>query len=123
MYKRIFLGCFIIIVFTGLTACSTVGYQTARHNGKLYYIPENCEQYSYSFNDSDRIQCVHNGIPTGQVLLPADPAQVDAYLRQEQENRKAWDEINQNLQKMGPKTTNTNCYNVGSMLSCNSTTY
>ena len=106
-----------------LTGCSTVGYGTARHNGKLYYFPPNCKQFSYSYSDTDTLYCQHNGMATGQVITPADSAQIEAYQMQQQANKQAWNDLNESLQKMAPKTTNTNCYNYGYAVNCSSTTY
>ena len=44
-------------------------------------------------------------------------------LLQQQANKQAWNDLNESLQKMAPKTTNTNCYNYGYAVNCSSTTY
>lgn len=113
---------FSLILF-GLAACATTGYQTAAHNGKLYYIPSNCKKYSYQYSDTDTLYCYDNGAPTGVILTPADSEQIEAYRLQQEANRKAWDDINESLKNLGPKTTTTNCYNYGYAVNCSSTTY
>ncbi|MER8280485.1 hypothetical protein [Acinetobacter baumannii] len=60
---------------------------------------------------------------TGQVVTPADSAQIESYQMQQQANKQAWNDINESLQKMAPKTTNTNCYSYGYAVNCSSTTY
>ena len=106
-----------------LTGCSTVGYQTAPHNGKIYYIPPQCKQYSYSYSDPDTLYCLHNGVSTGQIVTPADSSQIESYRIQQENNRQALNDLNESLRNMTPKTTNTNCYNYGYAVNCNSTTY
>lgn len=110
---------FLLLGLLFLTGCSTVGYQTALHNGKVYYIPPQCSKYSYSYSDPDTIHCVHNGVLTGQTLTPADSQQVESYRLQQQANRQAWADLNESLRQSTPKTTN--CYNFGYTVSC--TTY
>lgn len=114
---------YLLFGFLILTGCSTVGYQTAGHNGKTYYIPAQCEKYSYSYADPDTLYCYHKGIATGQIVTPADSQQVENYYRQQEANRQAWADVNESLKKLAPKTTNTNCYNYGYAVNCTSTTY
>lgn len=119
MKKLLFLS--FIIVLTG--CASTTGLKTAGHNGKLYYIPPQCETYNFYNEDPDTLHCMHQGNYTGRTLQPADEQQVRHHIYQQEMNRRAAESINQNMKNMMPKTTNTNCYNIGSMLNCQSTTY
>jgi hypothetical protein len=106
-----------------LTGCSSVGYQTASHNGKLYYIPPQCEKYSYSYSDPDTLYCYHKGVATGGVITPADSDQIENYRIQQEANRQALANLNESLKNSTPKTTNTNCYNYGYAVNCTSNTY
>lgn len=109
----------LVVVSIILSSCSTTGYQTARHNGKLYYIPERCKTYNYNFY-SDTIYCRDKGTLTGQTVEPVSEQQAQAYRDQEQKNKEAWAEINQSIKNSTPKTTN--CYRTyGGGMNC--TTY
>jgi len=83
------------ILFNG---CSTTGYITANHNGKMYYVPPNCERYKYYNSDVDKLYCYHNGQATGRILTPASYGQVQNHLYQERTNQEAYDSLNRNLQ-------------------------
>ena len=88
---------FIGIIFQG---CSSTGYNTANHNGKLYYFPENCSHFRYSYANPDELHCIgSDGELTGQVIEPADSEQVQNYRYQQEENQKAWDSLNRSLEK------------------------
>jgi hypothetical protein len=104
------------IIFT-VVACSTTGYQTAPHNGKVYYIPPNCPKYQYKLNDPDTLYCFDKqGNQTSGILTPASNEQVQLHLMQQEANRRAWEDINNTIKQATPKTTN--CYNIAGMLSC-----
>ena len=113
----------LLISLLVLTGCTSVGYGTANHNGKVYYFPPNCETFKFAKEDPDSLYCHHKGQYTGQIITPADRSQIEAYRIQQEANRRAWDDFNQSLKEMSPKTTNTNCYNYGYMVNCSSTTY
>ena len=86
------------IVFSG---CASTGYATANHNGKLYYFPENCSHFEYSYANPDELHCVgDNGQLTGRVLHPADAQQMANYKYQQEQNQKGWDSLNSSLDKL-----------------------
>ncbi len=99
-----FLGgiivCSVVLSFF-LSGCATSGFGTARHNGKLYYFPENCSQFRYSYSNPDELHCVgDNGQLTGVVLHPADAQQMANYKYQKEQEQKAWDSLNHSLDKL-----------------------
>ena len=84
-----------------LSGCASTGYNTANHNGKLYYFPENCSHFRYSYSNPDELHCVGNdGKLTGRVLHPADAQQVANYKYQKEQEQKAWDSLNHSLDKL-----------------------
>lgn len=90
----------ISVLFSG---CATSGFGTAKHNGKMYYFPENCRQYRYSYSDPDTLKCVNDGVETGQVIRPADSEQLAAYQQKRQNERdvsNALEQFNQNMQNL-----------------------
>lgn len=104
-----------------LTACSTTGYQTASHNGKYYWIPENCEQFNYNQYDTDTVYCIHKGVPTGVSLTPANPDDVYLYNQQQAQNAAAFNQSLESLRKSSNsnRTARTNCMNLGyGQISC-----
>jgi len=83
-----------------LSGCASTGYKTANHNGKLYYFPENCSQFRYSYANPDELRCLGNdGQLTGRILHPADSQQVANYKYQQEQNQKSWDSLNRSLEK------------------------
>ncbi len=108
------LKTFILLASMGmLTACSTTGYGTANHNGKWYYFPPKCGKYTYSYSDPDKLDCVHKGNQTGQMLYPADSKQVDMHLQQEKNFYDSLNQMNQNRSKT------TYCNQIGFQTICN----
>lgn len=71
----------ICLIFAG---CATSGYMTAKHNGKMYWVPENCEKYQYYNSDPDILYCFHNDTRTGTIMKPADSTQVQNYYAKQQ---------------------------------------
>ena len=121
--KNNILICLFIVGF-GLSGCTTKGFGTAGHNGKLYYFPVNCGDYSYSYTNPDELYCINNGVNTGQRLKPADNQQIQSFRYQQQKNKNDWNELNKAIKSMTPKRTNTNCYSFDSYsIDCTSTTY
>lgn len=106
-----------------LNACSSTGYHTANHNGKMYYFPPKCSKYTYSNNDRDTLYCYDKGVHTGAFITPATQAELQSYYTQQDANQKAWTELNQTLKNSAPKTTYTNCFNSGYNINCQSNTY
>jgi hypothetical protein len=96
--KNLFLS---LAVTTALsiwfTGCSSTGYITAKHNGKMYYVPPNCERFQYFNRNVDELHCYHNGQKTGRILTPASNSQVQNHLYQERTNQQAYDLLNKNL--------------------------
>jgi len=91
---------FAIGLSFALHGCASTGYNTANHNGKLYYFPNNCSQFRYSYSNPDELHCVgDNGQLTGRVLHPADAQQVANYKYQREQNQKGWDSLNRSLEK------------------------
>lgn len=106
-----------------LIGCTTHGFGTAGHNGKLYYFPEGCETYAYSYQVPDALHCKHNGNLTGQILQPADAQQRANHKYQNERSQQSYKNLRETLKDMTPKTTHTRCYNYGVTIDCNSTTY
>jgi len=113
----------ILLVGIIVSGCSSTGFKTANHNGLMYYFPKNCSQYKYSYSEPNELHCFHGGQITGQIIHPASQEQISNHRYQEAQKEKAWDDINRSLEKMAPKTTNTNCYNTFGGINCTSTTY
>jgi len=93
----------VVTIFIGTMfhGCSSTGYNTANHNGKLYYFPENCSHFRYSYANPDELYCIgSDGEETGRILEPADSEQVQNYRYQQEQNQKAWDGLNHSLEKM-----------------------
>lgn len=83
-----------------LSGCASKGMMTAEHNGKMYWNPGNCSQYRYFYSNPDPIKCVNeNGQETGQVLYPVDQQQIANYRYNQEQEQKAWDGLNKNLQQ------------------------
>lgn len=98
-----------------VSGCSTTGFSTADHNGLMYYFPENCSKYYYSYSNPNELHCLHNGELTGQSIYPASQEQISNYRSQQ-------DELDRILKGL-PKTTYTNCYKIYGGSNCTSTTY
>lgn len=96
--KKVLSGAIIIALCLGISGCSSRGYNTANHNGKYYYFPDNCSQFRYYNSDRDRLYCLNNGQETGVVITPASNAQVQNHLYQQRSNQQALDSMNRNLQ-------------------------
>jgi len=57
---------------------------TAGHNGKKYWNPGNCSQYTYYDDDPDYLYCLTNGQGNGTTLQPVDQQQLDNYYREQE---------------------------------------
>lgn len=86
----------IAIIFSG---CSSRGYVTANHNGKMYWNPGNCNQYRYYNSNPDNLHCMKDGVETGQILTPASSSQIQAYYQKQQADQQAWDSLNRSIQE------------------------
>jgi len=116
----------LLLLFLGvsiISGCSSTGYGTANHNGLMYYFPENCERYNYSYDNPSVLKCLHDGQLTGQVLYPASQEQIANYRYQQESIRQAFKEASQTIQDSTPKTTRTNCRELYGNVKCTSTTY
>jgi hypothetical protein len=102
MKKSLIIGLNILILsllsFT-VSGCASHGYKTANHNGKLYYFPQNCSRYRYSYSNPDLLHCQNDGELTGQTITPADNAQVSNHRYQQKQEKEAWDSLNRSLEK------------------------
>ena len=62
-------------------ACASRGhFVRAEHNGKIYWLPPQCEYYTPAQNDeqNDKIVCRE----TGELISPTTPAEYEAYLKE-----------------------------------------
>lgn len=105
-YIMLFLFGLVILLFSG---CASSGFNTANHNGKLYFFPKNCSHFRYSYKNPDELHCVgDNGQLTGRVLYPADKEQVQNYRYQEKKNKEGWDSLNNSIEKMNENMRKNN---------------
>ncbi len=95
----------IIIGIFLLQGCSTTGMMTARHNGKKYWNPGNCNQYQYYHTNPDKIYCATDGKLNGTVLEPVDQQQLQNYYRER--------EINNRSSGGGGSSNTINCSRMG----------
>jgi hypothetical protein len=84
----------IILLSIVISACSSTGMNTARHNGLMYYFPDNCSQFKYSNSEPDRLHCVHDGKLTGITLYPATQGQISNHRYQQDQKQQSWDDLN-----------------------------
>jgi len=121
--KKLLLSIAVITAIgIGFSGCASTGYITSKHNGKLYYVPENSQRFQYFNSNVDELHCYHNGQKTGRILYPADSQQVQNYQYQEKKNQEGWDNLNNQLHRssesmrkmtesMTPKRYNVYHYN------------
>lgn len=94
--KHLLLLIGIIFILNG---CSSRGYFTAQHNGKMYWNPGTCDRYQYYYNDSDKLHCLKEGTKTGQILFPASAQQVQNYYAKQQLEQQALNNLNRSIQE------------------------
>ena len=92
--------------------CSSTGMMTAQHNGKKYWNPGNCPQYTYNYNDPDRLYCVVNGQQNGVVLQPVDQQQLDNYYREQEISNRS---LSSPSPSYSPPSNTVNCYRTGDL--------
>ncbi len=112
-----------LLVSIIVSGCSSTGFGTADHNGLMYYFPENCSQYQYSYSEPNKLLCFQDGALTGQIILPASQEQISNYRYEQAQDQKELDDIYRSLKEMTPKRTNTDCSNTIGGVNCTSTTY
>lgn len=106
----------ILSSFVILVGCSSTGFRTSPHNGKLYYVPPNCTQYQQDSYDSDILHCAVNGVLTGETISPADSQQMEGYKIQQQQMKDLNESLSNLNKSLAPKPV---CYNFGYMVTCN----
>ena len=84
IFKRKGYRCLLLSVLLGINGCSTTGMMTAGHNGKKYWNPGNCSQYTYYDDDPDYLYCLTNGRGNGITLEPVNQQQLDNYYREQE---------------------------------------
>ena len=86
------------LVFNG---CTSTGFRTAEHNGKLYYFPKNCNKYKFYNRNVDKLYCKNKkGKITGRILYPADKQQIANYKYEQKRNREGWKSFADSLNKI-----------------------
>lgn len=105
----------ILLASIIMSGCSSTGMGTARHNGLMYYFPDKCSQYEYSYSEPNDLHCVHDGELTGQTIYLASQDQISNHRYQQAQEQKAWDDLNRSLKETAdsirrntPKSTYTN---------------